>query len=824
MGSGDAFPHDGAAIKPSVESSAKGSDLEALTSTVTSSGRKNGGSKDIGYSVLNSINKSTSQIKKPNHRKIVSPLNWFPRKRADSFLKRKIKHLQEIAGMNLSLDETLGNANPHYTRITREKIAAREAAQKAMEARKAALVEASWCRILGAARINSKEAEARLQKAEKCAEEAFEAARSLGVMMYDRPDSQRRPYEIETSLGIGGKSTHKVTAAFETAFDVDKEVTAAVKRAFVMLANCSSSSSKEEFRNLLCKISQNPDINRSTEGLLDTSSELESHSVAENVQESHGSDDANDKKATNPSTEGLPDASSELESHPVAENEQESHGSDDANNKKTTRMKQTKHNTSLLSTSDGSSSSSMSPTKLTNNMFDRLKCLHEDELSSLAVIVATCGLNAALREMKRTKNDDVESVTTEVPGLDKFLVKHISKLEKEVQEARKSNAALEDNRKFGTLEKQGAAIENLEPVISEVPSLDKFLVKHVSKLEQEVHEAKKNSASLEDQRMLGTLVNEDVKRKLFNHEPVITEVPSLDKFLVKHVSKLEREIQEAKKNNAVLKDHRILGKLENEDVERKLSEIHEEKSMESNLNSEIQTEIMRTEPISVAPPCDNILTQGEECNKENKKQIPIKHLHKTDKCMSRDERAKLEVLKAFSKGYDDTLGTIGHDKILSKPMHWLAMEKIQNMEPKRHGTVPKGPVKHGNNITVTNSLDKILLKHVSQLEKEKQAWKATEVVRKGNKTKQQSEELPGLDEIMVKRQSKLEKAKQSATQESADYVKHETRREAREKELEAAWGGLSLGNSMRSHLSRIEQEKAAWRKAEEEGGTLEMEL
>ncbi|KAG6530526.1 hypothetical protein ZIOFF_012765 [Zingiber officinale] len=564
MGSGDAFPHDGAAIKPSVESSAKGSDLEALTSTVTSSGRKNGGSKDIGYSVLNSINKSTSQIKKPNHRKIVSPLNWFPRKRADSFLKRKIKHLQEIAGMNLSLDETLGNANPHYTRITREKIAAREAAQKAMEARKAALVEASWCRILGAARINSKEAEARLQKAEKCAEEAFEAARSLGVMMYDRPDSQRRPYEIETSLGIGGKSTHKVTAAFETAFDVDKEVTAAVKRAFVMLANCSSSSSKEEFRNLLCKISQNPDINRSTEVMMPT--------------------------IRRPPTLQLKVYQMHLLSLKVI---------------------------LLLSTSDGSSSSSMSPTKLTNNMFDRLKCLHEDELSSLAVIVATCGLNAALREMKRTKNDDVESVTTE---------------------ARKSNAALEDNRKFGTLEKQGAAIENLEPVISEVPSLDKFLVKHVSKLEQEVHEAKKNSASLEDQRMLGTLVNEDVKRKLFNHEPVITEVP------------------------------------------------------------------------------------------KNKKQIPIKHLHKTDKCM--------------------------------------------------HGT-------------------------------EKQAWKATEVVRKGNKTKQQSEELPGLDEIMVKRQSKLEKAKQSATQESADYVKHETRREAREKELEAAWGGLSLGNSMRSHLSRIEQEKAS---------------
>ncbi|RWW76958.1 hypothetical protein BHE74_00014914 [Ensete ventricosum] len=59
----------------------------------------------------------------------------------------------EIEGMNLSLDETLGNANPHYTRIAREKIAAQEAARKAMEARRVAMIEASWCRILGAARL-----------------------------------------------------------------------------------------------------------------------------------------------------------------------------------------------------------------------------------------------------------------------------------------------------------------------------------------------------------------------------------------------------------------------------------------------------------------------------------------------------------------------------------------------------------------------------------------------------------------------------------------------------------------------------------------------
>lgn len=54
--------------------------------------------------------------------------------------------------MHLTLDETLGDSNPHYSRVLREKIAIKEAAEKAMEARKAAMVEASWCRILHAAR------------------------------------------------------------------------------------------------------------------------------------------------------------------------------------------------------------------------------------------------------------------------------------------------------------------------------------------------------------------------------------------------------------------------------------------------------------------------------------------------------------------------------------------------------------------------------------------------------------------------------------------------------------------------------------------------
>ncbi|KAM7262038.1 hypothetical protein ACFE04_021115 [Oxalis oulophora] len=102
-------------------------------------------------SLRDSLTKFTSQIKKPPRRKN-SLINWFPRKKMDSYLKKKIKILQDVSGMKLTFDETLNDTNPHYSRVLKEKIAAREATHKAMEARKVALVEASRCRILHAAR------------------------------------------------------------------------------------------------------------------------------------------------------------------------------------------------------------------------------------------------------------------------------------------------------------------------------------------------------------------------------------------------------------------------------------------------------------------------------------------------------------------------------------------------------------------------------------------------------------------------------------------------------------------------------------------------
>ncbi|KAI3956017.1 hypothetical protein MKW92_046820 [Papaver armeniacum] len=70
---------------------------------------------------------------------------------------------------------------------------------------------------------------------------------------------------------------------------------------------------------------------------------------------------------------------------------------------------------------------------------------------------------------------------------------------------------------------------------------------------------------------------------------------------------------------------------------------------------------------------------------------------------------------------------------------------------------------------------------------------------------------------MVKHQSRLEKEKFAAALSSGDQTKHsEVRRKALERELQDAWGGLSLGNSVRPHVSRLEREKAAWMKADQE--------
>ncbi|KAF3785433.1 hypothetical protein EJ110_NYTH27410 [Nymphaea thermarum] len=586
--------------------------------------RKNGSPKENARSIVYAINKSTSQIKKPPHRKNASPLNWFPRKKTTSFLERKIKQLQalrtisrqELGGMDATLDETLGHSNPHYSKVEREKIAARAAASRVMEARKTAMVEASWCRILHAARINSKEAEQLLAKAERNVEEAFKAASSLGVVMYNKAGSPRRPWVVETSSSKNGGSTHTVTASFETAFEVDKEVAAAVKSALIRLASLPQflSEDKDNVSGDLHQISQDLD---ECESQTDVASHTGAHS-----------------------------------------------------------------------------------SELVNMMLERLRVLTGEELASLATIVATCGLNAIL-EVKDTKQ------------------RHAT-----------------EGEKYNLL-----------------GGLESCLVKHVSRLEREVQEAKMNMKdNAKDTKGPTEKTNSNVV------------VPSLESILRKHSSRLEKEIEVAKKSEAHKRDGKI--------------------------------------------------GVNERPDKEN-----------VDANKPRGE-------------VDDN----GLDKVLVKRVHRLEKDKIQSLASDRYSMTRRLPRKpQGSESSEVDSLDKVLVKHVSRLERDKVAFCASEEASrvKSSKNKCESNEK-SLGEVLVKHLSRIEREKFEAAQQVQAETLSESKsrsppatkespgfetwhnksyralREERMREMQQAWGGLSLGNSVRPHLSRLERDKAAWSQAEEE--------
>lgn len=783
------------------------------------------------------VNKSTLHFKKSKNRRSGSPVNWTPRKKTESYMKRKIKHLQETDGMTASLHETLGNANPHYTRMAREKIAAREAARKATDARKAAMVEASWCRILRAARIQNKNAEEVMEKAVLQATEAFEEARALGVMMYDRPDCPHKQYEVESSLHTGAQSTHKVIASFQTAFQVDMEVSAAVKKAFVQLANSPDSAKREEFKELLWKISQNPDLaeHEDKQQLVDCSNE---DAIVLKLNKEHLS------------------------------------GSCVASDFNTTKVQESIDVVSI--------------------MLERLKALHEEELASLAVIVATSGLNAELQN-ERSKYHETGAVNNTSAGSLRS------------QARRYSTAA-------SFIGVQGPKKE----VTSELPSLDKFLVKHLSKLEREVQEAREASRK-------STLVKSVTQGAHIQFTGSNAKTPEstsdLSSILVKHVSKLEKEILEAKKINQRI--HQVEGNCEDvkSNVQSRNKELEFNKiqpEVESNCDSKGSCESKES--------CidNNDIKDNDDCvqeDKENKNcyshQLPpsgAKGKH-GGKRLTRLEAARLEALKSFCT-IDGNALDAGLDKIFVKPIHRLEKEKREAREGQIN--VQKHPQKLGQSATVTEGLDDILVKHVSRLEREKidyqkrnelgvgERWSNVPHDQRSNGNNVKSSD--SLDQVLVKRISRLEREKleyekrnaleggsdvepkrephcnNAAASDSLDQnlIKHvsrldkekieheknggmiivkkgqtqctngaeggladvfvkrptkleqaklasaaeekpasgfnpvEERRRARQKELLDAWGGMGLGNSMKPHVSRIERDKVAWRIAEDE--------
>ncbi|KAI4997955.1 hypothetical protein ZWY2020_053297 [Hordeum vulgare] len=801
------------------------------------SSRKSPGSREYGNSVLKSVNKSTSQFKKSVIRRSGPSVDWFPRKKTESYLKRKIKRLQETDGMTASLHDTLENSNLHYTRMAREKIAASEAARKAMEARKTAMVEASWCRILQTARIQNKGAEEIMEKAKLHATEAFEYARVIGIMMYDKPDCPSQQYEVESSAKTGGRPTHKVTASFQTAFEVDMEVAAAVKKAFVKLANSPDLPNQEEFKELLRKISQNPDATDS-----DVNSEAEQQLG-------------------------------------------------DCNNEETNNFNNTFRKS--IFPSDFNTTDVEQSTDLVNIMLERIKALHEDDLASLAVIVATSGLNAALQrdkgkyhEMKPVSYTTAEShrrqsrrystaasfidiqgpkkeVSSELPSLDKFLVKHHSKLEREVQEAKEA----------------GRKVTSVKPVVQDVQGqlnttalesasdLGSILVKNVSRLEKEILEAKKSNRCIDSSEGSCKDATDDAQASTEESESHKGQSEVLSDSNVNincYISGSGEEINcveactdsSQDKENRILSSHKLppLGAKGNHGGKR-LSRIEAAKlealrsfctkdSSELNVGLD-KVFVKATNRLEM----EKRKALEEEQTDVQKQKDPQKCCDNTTasldeilvKRVTRLEREKMEYEKRNASGEGQNIvsrdqrkyGNIATaseslDQVLVKRVSRLEREKMEYEKRNASGGARTGAQteqeKHGSNDKASDSLDQILVKHVSRLEKEKMEHEKKGdgdalLLKKSDDTQCEGGAAGGLADILVKHPTKLEQAKQAAAAEANStrvLNRAEERRRAREKELLDAWGGEGLGSSVKPHLSKIESDKAACRKSEGE--------
>lgn len=441
-------------------------------------------------------------------------------------------------------------------------------------------------------------------------------------------------------------------------------------------------------------------------------------------------------------------------------------------------------------------------------MLERLWHLQEDELASLATIVATCGLSAALAEAENDKQPGSSSLTDqhhnhskrlssigvlrnkkdepELPSLDKFLVKRLTRLEKEVQEAK--DARIKENLENMNSTEKEKSVSSAE-FDSDLGSV--LVKKHSSKSEKKMEEAKKTSINNLDKIQRGVKAD-------------VIDVP-LDKFLVKHLSKLEREVLEAK--NKISIEHRV-----------------------DDVASTTQTQVF----------CDGKPLDKEniDLNKNEKKEMETQSLDELlVKPVHRLEREKMQapslgneyVSKHYRNRRKDASVEEGDSlDILVKHVSRLEKEKIEMGSKEPLVKVKRNELGDGQ-----NSLDQILVKHKSRLEKEKAAFLTDKsgvetkhvMTRREMRVRDLQEAWGGLSlgssmgiQEPLEKVRRLEKEKTAfLADKSGDEAKHVMiRREMRERELQEAWGGLSLGNSIRPHLSRLQRDKAAWLKAEEE--------
>lgn len=810
--------------------------------------------------IIPSTQTSSSMFKSPYSK--CSPLNWFPRKRTESYLERKIRMLQEKEGTNATLDETLGDSNPHLPRIEREKLAAQTAARVAMEARKVALVEASWCRILKAARIQCTLAEVELKKAEQKAAEAFDSAAAVRVIIDNNPGDSKQSLEIETST-TDGRSTHTVSASLETAFEVEKEVAEAVKIAFFRLAHLPSSSIKDIF-------------NANHDACKSASMNLDENAVKFN----------NDSESKDFSSEACSESEAQTEGEHQTDSELERNADTTAaeTNCIQIRKNATKGLVQKHRDCPKSYQSNRQPAKeilvseeLIDLMLGRLKLLKEEELVSLAMIVATRGLSAMLKEDNKEQELNGKCSSE---GLGDILVKHISRLEAEkaaaVAAASKVVAVPGNNRR--------------EPTSEIFPDLGSILVKHVSKLEKELQEAKRLAKAIksEDIRNLRelqedgeSLFEDSTKDNYFGTNPELGRKIVKHAELMIHVSEKPAKLAESEQHNAEGFNAILVEKIHVPEREQltptgeKYTKMHQPKSglsmkqsMEIDLNpvdgidteydkenrdtnidstenktlemkskfdipnnnsldshlstiplkhvTELEQEILAVKNASdVVEPVQRKQNHHNENSEDGLGKILVKRVSKLEKeklaaaAMSNEafgspqRKKQLHCVESLEKDLVKHISKLEKEKLAAAVLSNAASTGVQRIKQQHY-------------VKDEESLDKVLVKHISKLEKEKMAASAaltTNSVQNVDRKHQPHDTVEdSLDKVLVKHISKLEKERLAALPSDKESFQRVQRSQSRCDRKD----GESLENILVKHVSKLEKEKLAALASEKE--------
>ncbi|KAI5065906.1 hypothetical protein GOP47_0018530 [Adiantum capillus-veneris] len=703
----------------------------------------------IGASSHRVLLSSPRLLRSPGRKK--SPIRWFPRKKTESYLERKIRMLQEKDGKVASLDETLGAANLHLSRIEREKLAAQAAATEAMNLRKGALVEASWCRILKLAGIPCKPAILELQKAEKKATSALAEAEKHGVILHHGPPERE-------------SSSEAVTASLDTAFDVDKEVTAAIKAA---LSHVSTTGEGE------CDIVINRSSDAATEGFSEAESQSDPETKEECIHEGQLVQDASESPRKSLSS-------------------------------RSRSQKQDKHGS------------------LASVMVSRISDLSLEHQTALAGIVATRGLSELLKnqsleqelnekhlaELSDCKAAHNLGSLNESSDLGSILVKHVSRLQREVQAAK-------DTSRHSQVEGEKRSGGRLQRV-AHVEGLDQILVKHVSKLEKEKLAAAQASrkmppltSGLAESPTKSCMQNEPCKEiEEHGHNSVerdrktlleVTNTPycstSLDSILVKHVSVLEKE-------------KRLASKLQEFTTytDTKAANVNNLHS-ECGITNDVQGAI-------VQPDSNTAISSGRNCGSDTLANEWIPNDSQL-KCKQRPNSSDIP----------------GLGSILVKHVSRLEKEKQMALLSQDVGRKIQKP-KH----TCEVGLGDMLVKRLSRLEIEK----AKSLESRENEFENDESSCPATLQRASEndktgqaahcadppwRVSRAQKSRQLVGTWGGPSMLHEPpsirsnasrRKSLREKQLEEAWGGVSLGTALKRHVSKLEKEQAVWRRAEEE--------